>query len=682
MNEAPNEPNRPLRFEDVISSEHLRMIAMSSGGFRFAPDQRLAEKNLRELAQTGTLRLNLGRTDLATRTIYYNPLILNGSPDLGVKPMPPAQLRGFAYHESGHHAPEVVAFRNLLRSHLTNIKEEDMPEAYRKTPAAATRFLAALDRHLHNSLTDIWLESYLSRRPYYPIGSDIAEPYTASQLPPTYQIHSKPEQLMQTILRHRYVPDNALDQKVDPEVFAAFGRILESGALAAVMDRTTHENYFAKDGDREAAIRRKFEAYRQVFLPEYLKLVEEELEERKQQRQAAKQKPGQQDQPQPGQTTPADSAVPPTAEEETEIANQLLKELEAAGHQTQTLSEEEENAINQLFAQLEQQFGQTPKPQSSTPRQLSPEEQIAQLAAMMLEARRQNQMRGLADAMQVREQSVAAWQQIKEQYRQEIESTAAAMAEVFLDDRRKRLEFFRREGEIVPGLEYETVAALISGDLDPATKLREVQNPEFLETEIEFIVDTSGSMGGENIRKSIELMVIAVEAFKRVREDMADENLLIEEEQPFRVGVTKFTTIPQRVTKLDEPLSDKKELEIIERSSMVGGGTSETETIRETYRELSLRQGNIIKIVIVLSDGHGDKDGVAPLMRQIEEDDEVIFLAIGLGQDATEVVKTYLEPLADRDKNVFGHEAQDPAAALPYVTEFLKREVARRRKYL
>jgi len=282
--------------------------------------------------------------------------------------------------------------------------------------------------------------------------------------------------------------------------------------------------------------------------------------------------------------------------------------------------------------------------------------------------------------MGVRQETIQRWERIKEKYRAEIESTVASLADVFLEDRRSRLEYLRREGEIVPGLEYETISALISGELDPDTKMSTVRNPEFLETELEWIVDTSTSMGGDSIEKSIDLLVIITEAFKRIRENLAGENLLAEEEEPFRLGATKFAKTPERVTKLKDPINDEKEVKIIEEIAKVGGGTEETEAIREVYQELSLNKNNVIKIIVVLSDGHGDRAGVAPIMRQIEEDGEVVFLAVGLGNEAKAVKETYLGPLRDREKNVFGEEAKDPSEALPKVIEFLKREVNNRRR--
>jgi len=258
------------------------------------------------------------------------------------------------------------------------------------------------------------------------------------------------------------------------------------------------------------------------------------------------------------------------------------------------------------------------------------------------------------------------------------------LAEVFLDDRRKKIEFLHRYGEIVPGLEYETISAKLAGEPDPPTNMRSVVNPEFLETEIIFILDTSDSMSGAPLDQSNEFMVINTESFKRLREMLADEQLLVhEDEQPFRIGMTKYSVNPERVTKLDEPLSERKQLIMLERGSMVGGGTDEVEAVKSEYKELTLEKKNVIKIVFLLTDGHGNREGIAPIMRQIESDDEVIFMVFAVGNNVDEVAifESYIGPLRDKrqGKNIFAFAARDPKTVIPHGIEFLRREVWRKR---
>ncbi len=687
-----------IKLEDFVSTEHLRIVSDASGGFRFA----LARDLEQEFYRTGTLKT--GYTNKQTRTIYANPVLLKGVPELGIKPWRRVDAEGFLYHEAGHHAPEVLEVDDKLFESLT--RPENVPESYKGDPNSEMRFFHAVNANLNNAVIDMWLESYMGRRPYFPVRKSVTEFQSAKGEMPDYKHLPKPDQLMQTLLRSRYLKQEKLKDKVDPEVHAAFEKIWKSGAMDAILDRRDYENYFASPGQKERAVKRKVSAYEQIFLPEYTHLMELELEKRKKEKQEKKQQEqGEQGQGQPkeggepqqgGEPQPSSSSesVPLSKEEEQEIVEQLLQELEKRGHSNRTPDKDEEDKRNQQLSELKQyledrkkalQEGK-PLPERGKPQEppkRSGEEALRELGEELQRKQEEEARRGLAESLGVKQESVEEWQRTKEKYQREIESTAGVLAEIFLDDRRAKLEYLKREGEIVPGLEFETVAAILSGDFSPETNMKTVRNPEFLETELEAIVDTSGSMGMSNkIERSVELLVVLTEAFKRVREALAAEDLLMDNEEPFRLGVTKFADKPERVTKLLDPLTDEKEIKIVEHVSEVGGGTEETEAFKEVYSELKLNANNVIKIIFVLTDGVGNREGVKPILHQIEDDNEVIFLAIGLGdnqEDADAIVRTYLEPLKNREANVYGFGVDNPEKALPLVLDFLKREVAKRR---
>jgi len=676
------QPQQETRFEEIISPDHLKMISQASGGYVFVEDPSILPN------KTGfTLK------DSDPKEIHYNPLIFKGSPELGVKPI--EHPEGFFYHEAGHHAPEVLEFDDDLTRQV--LVPENIPESYKGSEAAEKRFFSALYRHFINTNVDMWLESFLGRRPYYPIKESVTKFQQGKGAMESYTHFPKPEQLMQALLRSRYFEQSNIGERLDADVHEAYERITRSGAMRALLDARDFENYFASPRDRRRAIERKVLACKEAMLPEYLKLLENELEERKKQTQEAKgaeqSKPDEGGQNQPQQ--PPSESAPLTKEEEQELVQQILKELEEAGHEAGAPSPDEQGHHEEYMGELHrriEKLHETEVPEEGNPREIKPhesgpeagEEVIRQLAREFQQKEADRARQGLAEAAQVRQESIKEWENIKQEYRLEIQSAASFLVEVFLDDRRKKLEYLVREGEVVPGLEYETIAAILSGDIDPDTKMRTTRNPEFLETELEFIVDTSGSMAGDKIRKSIALLVIVAEALKRVKDDLAGEDLLMLDEEPLRVGVTKFAAAAERVTKLTDPLDDKKQLTIIDKLSQVGGGTEETGALTEVYRDLTVDKKNVIKIIIVLTDGAGNQEGVRPIIQQIEQDNEIVFLAAGLGtgeEEAQAIVKTYLESLQNREGgNVFGIAARNPNELLSRVLEFLKREVDKRRQ--
>jgi len=712
----------PREIEEVINPTHLKIITEASGGFYFVPDPSLPPNRV-------------GYTNKETGAICYNPRFHEGMPELGIPPWGYHQIRWFFYHEAGHHNPIVLMLDNAFIEDLGNT--EIIPESYRGSPEAETRFFDGLYRHLMNGLVDVWLESFMGRRPFFPIRESIVEGNISLGQADDYRVLNKPEQLIQTLLKSRFEEIENLKEKVDPDVLEAFHHCWESGAMTTMMDRHDVENYFAAPADLERAIERKVAAYKEVFLPTYLKLLENELEKRKEECQ--KEKFDEMKQQQEGgkkgkkkgkgphsakasrgkrgagqllrkllgrggqqQPCPIDaSAVPLTDEEIEEMKKQIIEELIEAGKQFAPLapSEDETKRIKGKLADIESSLQEIerllkagkdlPPPGPMDPfGGLRGEEAIRALMEQLMRQHLMNEQRGLAESMKVSQESIRLWERAKEKYRQEIESMATAYAEIFLDDRRKRIEFGKREGEVTPGLEYETMAAYLSGEPNPDTHMRTVQNPEFLERETEWILDTSGSMNGDPLRRALEFIIAETEAQKRTREILQGEDLLThEDEQPFRIGMTIFDVKPHRITKLDEPLNDEKEVKMIHKGSQVGGGTSETGTIDEVHKEMTLEKKNVIKIIVVVTDGHGDKSGVWPVLQQIEEDDEVIFLAVAISDEESDrqaILETYMAGLRkDREEsNVFGIAHPTIEAAIPEITEFFRVQVEKRRPAL
>jgi hypothetical protein len=675
---GPQEPRTLKDLEKIISADYLKMISGASGGFSLALDPSLPPERV-------------GYTNMRTKRIFINPLHL--------QMLSEPSIRGFNLHEAGHHAPEVVELQDKFSEHMQH--DLTIPPAFNQTPQMREKFLGALHAHLHNALADVWLESFMGRGTFAAARSDIASLYTEGGKRESLRQYPKPEQLAQLLVGEaRFPSDVPLEKLVDADVLESYKKITTSGAMRSLESTQAFVNPFSTEADRHGAIGRKFNAYSQVFLPEYLRLLEKEAQKRieekkKQQGKGEGEGDGEDGEPEKGEgkgKQGAGGGQPGSAgdmAQHRDVLEELLDELTQAGKEYQSLTPSEEDegkekaireAIRQIAKELEEGKGQgKPKEGREGPKGL---DAISDLMGQAESDRRDSQMRGLAESLGVNERAVRRWTEIKQEFRNQIESTAAALADVFLENRRMRIEFLKREGDIVPGLEFETVSAMISGEHDPETKMSSVRDPEFLETEIEGLVDQSGSMSGRKIEMSVNLFVILMEAMKRVRETLEGENLLFGDEQPLRVGVTGYDVKPMRITKLDDPLDDKKEIKIVEELSKTYGGTSETETITNIYGELKLRSRNVLKIVMLLSDGHGDGAAVHPIMEQIEKDNEVVFLAVGLGEtddEANAVVRSYLEPIKDREANVFAIAETDVDKVLPQIIDFLKREVEKRR---
>src|SRR6185369_2310465 len=197
------------RLQDLVDPAFLQILADASGRFSFQPDRQLAIKALK----TGSIET--GYTVMKTRVVYYNPFWLTGVPELNMKQWGRAEASGFTFHEAGHHAPEVLQLDDKLVHSLKDI--EIIPESYRGNPQSENDFLHALQGNLINALLDIWLESFLSRRPYYTVEHAIESTHANMGDVEDYTVWNKPQQYIQALLRSRMYEDKDIATKMDPD---------------------------------------------------------------------------------------------------------------------------------------------------------------------------------------------------------------------------------------------------------------------------------------------------------------------------------------------------------------------------------------------------------------------------------------------------------------------------------
>jgi len=641
--------------KDIVSPDYLKAVSRASGKFSFVIDNRLGPGD------------PMGMTNMETRRISLNPHKIGGRSR--------EALEGLLSHEAGHHAPEVKRLDDRMVADLG--REDIISEELAENPQDKANILRALNSHLCNAELDCWDESFMGRGQHHrqrqafeALHRDVGERDDLTALP-------LPEQLCQVLVgEDRYppgVPDRERAERikgmVDPEVFRVYQSLKRGGAIETLNDNRAFANYFATDIVKDRVIDRKFLAHQQAFLPAWLELYQVELEKREEQKK------------QQGDGQGEGSELTP--EQIAELIKQLSDELEKLGQQYKSQTpapgegEEAKGIITKIGkgkeAGSEGKFGKG-----------KPRDDLTREAEQMLREFDKDRRKGMAENMGIRIESIRMWENIKQERQQEINDAAAVIADVFLEDRKKKMIYGMREGEITPGLEVEYVSAVFSGDVSPKTHMKQKQHPDFLETEIEFIQDGSGSMSGEPIRKCVELQIILAEAFKKVRETLAAEQLLDpEEEQPLRIGSTKFETHAERIKKLEEPMNDEMEMKLVDELTKGGGGTDEEEALETVYGELTLHQKNILKIMVILTDGEGNKEAVQRIMQQIEDDKEVVVAVVGLGSGAKSVISAYTAGLREGDEsNIHAFEEEDPADMLPDLLEFLKQQVQARRRYM
>lgn len=676
------------RIGELMDAGFLATMTEHSGGFRFAVDPKLPPGSL-------------GYTNMETGVIYFNPHHLTEEAN-----MTDAALSGFCFHEAGHHSPAALEFQGELRKDLE--KPELIPEFIREqeNPETEVKFFQALHSGLHNALADIWLESAMGRPGQILVQHSFDAMYNNPQgtlekgeIPEGRDLHqfSKPDQLLQLLVGEaRYGSTRELSELVDPEVHEAFQRIEESGALKQIQSAGQYFDHFGSENSKKASIHRKYQAYRKVFFKEWVGLIDSEFTDRMEKEDGSGQgesgdgEQSKSDGSEQGEL--GDGEGSETSQQSNDVMNDLLDELTKSGKERQSLapsSEEvakDKKAMEDMAKDAKQRAENAADGKFETPEppkeKESAEDAMRKAAKKLLKESQQAEWVKEAEKYGVDPALIKEWERIKKSYSDEIHSTADLLSEILIDDRSYKTKYMQREGEIMDGLMAETYGELLSGNDEPETMMRQVRNPKFLQTEMEFIVDVSASMTGAPLERSKELLIILTEALQEVRDTLEGQQLLSpDDEQPLRLGATSFSDVTRRITTLEEPVSDKKQIQIINGLSQIGGGTEETEAISGIYKEMALHTDNVLKIMVVLTDGHGNRDKLQSILQQIQEDDSVVFLAVGLGTGAEGIVDSYVSGVRQGNQsNIFGFAADAPEDALPFVVEFIKQQVHKRYK--
>ena len=277
---------------------------------------------------------------------------------------------------------------------------------------------------------------------------------------------------------------------------------------------------------------------------------------------------------------------------------------------------------------------------------------------------------------------VAEYFEIRDRRAGVIEQLTEELTEPFRDNRRSIIRHNKREGNWTPGLEGETVGEMMSGNLEPETMMKQDENPDFAKTEVEFVVDTSGSMGGGPLRACREMQVVAMESLEGVRDRLAGEDLLRpKQEIPLKMGSCMLDSEYHPIHNKDEDLDEHAKIHIVHILSTAGGGTDVHHTTEKKYQEFNTGDPNTIKIMVLMSDHFTEATTMAKLVEQIRRDNTIIFLALGFGSDAESIAKIYGDAAAEAGAtNVFAKAfpENEIESATPWVARFLVDQVTPR----
>ncbi|MFH0860801.1 MAG: vWA domain-containing protein [Candidatus Altiarchaeota archaeon] len=654
-------------------------------------------------------------------TMLDSKLILFG-PDIADYLDTPRKVLGLFAHEAGHHAPPVKALHERIDEHIADSKPL-LPEWYDDNV-----FL----KYLQNCVVDVWDDTYMSRYPY----KDVAACINALGAPPgldySYKHLTKPDQFGQLVTGEYINPSSKpLTDLVDEDVAEVYKKVSDAGLLEPFASLGQYGKFFKKKESGKRELERKFESYEKI-IPYFVELVDKEVqqrsEERKKQKEEEKQKGEKGDQQKdgkgqsqkgegqkgdeqegdeqgeeqegesqegegkqgkgkpgkgkpgkgkpgkgmPGQAPPRgpSRAAPPTRQEREEMkamAKEVLDELLKAAEAMAPLTERGKPKEGEEGARPIEEMDHQDFYDRITD---ATKERLRDMGS---------RSRDLSERYDVRTVITDEYLRVREKRRDEISSLQSQVVEVMRENRLGELSYTQREGEISPGLEYEYISEMARGEMEPPTMMQEVKTPRFVRSELFFLVDGSGSMNGEKLRRCRELMVIMAEAHEGGKNQLEGEQLLRPDENPLKLGAAGFATKLWTAKDLDAPITEESKIVMLARLYEGAGGTEDAKALKAQYNKLTLRDPDVVKILVVLTDGYGDPNALKPLLKQMQEDDQVLALILGLGTGAEGVIPAYegVVGRASEKSNVFAQFIPDEEfdQIIPIVSKFYSNQV-------
>lgn len=681
---GPSNPQAVSQIELTLSTEGLTAIIhpsyletiSGSTGFSYY---------VIEIPPPGLPDYVIGFTDQKSKKIFlvrkniaamYAHMLREGTQDQAKQ-----KIEGLLIHEGGHHAPEVKALEKLIKEVLgkPELEPQELQEFFNDpSDQNKTRelFWKAFWFDLGNASLDIWLEAYQARGEFAEsFGKSLMVLNDASvkgrdfltKIPLHHQLaqwlvgeegyYKKDQRRGKTASRLKDELEEVDERLLSPEVSRAVRKLREAGVHRALVN-TNAFTYWGSDTPevKARAINQKFQCVVDHICPIWRKLLLVEFERRKAEfKESVK------------------TEKPPLTIEEMQAAFHkilkiLLDETQEAGQKafaSGTPSQEEQQGIQKIFEKIIQKGGSG---KGDTPSQPSPQPSALDKARQEINAAFEESERKriaeLAGRHEVSEASQSRLEEIRREYHAEIAWLTKELAKIFINQRRTKMKYQVIEGPIRPGMEGIDIAETLAGNPEPKTRQKVEKTTQFLETEIEHLFDTSGSMQGERLKYSQIVSVIITTAFENVKKLLNAQGLLRQErnkrENPLRTGFVLFTTAPERIKKLDEPTKPNALAQMIEQTGRHSGGTDDAAAIQALNTDFKLRRGNTLKFMAVYSDGEGNPQAVQNILSTIEKDNSITVLVVAMGTQVEHVLQTYESPArAKGATNVFVVQGDD-----------------------
>lgn len=578
-------------------------------------------------------------------------------------------LRGFFRHEGGHHSPEVTQLQDALTEDAG--KREDEPpeliEFFDEEGDDGKRrkaYWQAVMSDIYNASFDVWLEEYTVRGTYLYAQHDFRNLYedccTTGRPKEMFDRLPLHHQLSQWLVgEDRYykafehaemTPEERVEasmklakERLHPDVVKALEKLHGSRAIEALRSPAK----FSRTAPRQvqaAGTREKFKAVKDHIYKEWRDLLVKEYEKQLEELEKQLKK---------GKRKLSDEQM---GKVKRNIIDQLLGNTDKMGKEawgSLTPSEGEMKKIKEALDRIRkagagkgtEKAGPKPEPSEQSER-----DRQREAITKAKRRRKKNEMTEMANRFGVDEKSIRFVEDTVREFQNEIDDLATALKNIFEDQWRVEWEKQLRIGMVEPLRITEKVIHVLSGVPDSKTQTMPGQKPDFMETEIEFMFDVSGSMGGNRrLELSQKMGIIVARAFEAVKMILLGQEegqrWLAEEankgRDPLRIGYSCFTSEAYRIKKPDEPNTKESLAQMVWNTDRISGGTDIEEAMSALMNAFEKVPDNVKRFMVFASDGEDSAEATQAMLRKIEKDKEMIVIILAMGANPGDVAATF-----------------------------------------
>ena len=173
-------------------------------------------------------------------------------------------------------------------------------------------------------------------------------------------------------------------------------------------------------------------------------------------------------------------------------------------------------------------------------------------------------------------------------------------------------------------------------------------------TDYYFVIDTSGSMGGESAHQAVNALVVALEGLSAMERDIArmEKQEGVDTDLDIKTAVYTFGSKAECIKPLSSSLDDKTRLTAIHKTLLADGGSTADYLALEAIDQQIPQKSDRQQIIFVITDGGSDSPSHAKSCIQRLRSKGVIVIGVAIGSQEAVSLYSPTSELVDDPKDL------------------------------